>query len=65
MAMSATPSPVAYQMRRLGSIAIFVTAVMLVGSAAAPGSVRDGPTLVFDVSIVSKVCRDDVPAGLE
>ena len=41
-------------MRRPGCVAIFVTAVMLVGSAAAPGSVRDGPTLVFHVSIVSK-----------
>jgi HYR domain len=64
MAMSATRvSPFAYQMRRLGSIAIFVTAVMLVGSAAAPGSVQDGPTLVFDVSIVSKFVETTCPPG--
>lgn len=65
MAISATSvSPFAYQVRRLGSIAIFVTAVMLVGSAAAPGSVREGPTLVFDVSIVSKFVETTCPPGL-
>jgi hypothetical protein len=51
-------------MRRLGSIAIVVTAVMLVGSQAAIGSVRDGPTLVFDVSIVSKFVETACPQGL-